>query len=101
MIKQYTIQPRGMMCNLQWSPTASTLFLDLAVSPAQRLFTSILYNALAEPIGLLCWSPDSAKARMALYQARVKAADPTLAILQIRLLNKNELVVCHPVQKKD
>jgi len=44
----------------------------------------ILYQAAAEPIGLLLSTNDAARARQRLYQARARCADPALANLQFR-----------------
>jgi hypothetical protein len=44
----------------------------------------ILYLALAEPIGLLLATSDSAKAKTRLYSERAKLKDPALAVLQFR-----------------
>jgi hypothetical protein len=59
--------------------------------------TGLLYSALAEPIGLLLSASDRNRARQALYQARVQAADPALAELQIRASPwpEGDLVICH------
>lgn len=46
----------------------------------------MMYDALAQPIGLLVASPDVAKARSAFYAARNKINDPVLGQLQIRLI---------------
>lgn len=51
----------------------------------QLVLVGLLYQALGEPVGLLLHSGDPARARQMLYQARVKAKDPDLARLQIRL----------------
>jgi hypothetical protein len=45
----------------------------------------LLYQALAEPIGLAIQTSDPNRLRMQLYNARAKARDPDLAILQFRL----------------
>lgn len=46
---------------------------------------SLLYSALAEPIGLLCEAePDFAIARARLYATRSKLGDPELDQLQFR-----------------
>lgn len=50
----------------------------------QAQLKAILYQALAEPIGLLLHCSDWAKARQGLYRARAEAADPALATLQFR-----------------
>lgn len=45
----------------------------------------LLYQALAEPMGLLCQAnPDLETARQRLYAARRAAADPDLDVLQFR-----------------
>lgn len=44
----------------------------------------ILYQALAQPIGLLVQVSDFSRARALLYKARVEARDPELAQLQLR-----------------
>lgn len=58
---------------------------------------AVLYEALGEPIGLLCLAlPDFDTARQRLYAARAKAADPLLAQLQFRaspLADGNLLIV--------
>lgn len=47
--------------------------------------TELLYQALGEPIGLLCHAePDFETARARLYSTRAKLADPDLATLQFR-----------------
>lgn len=46
------------------------------------LLTQVLYEALAEPIGLLIRSSDPARLRQRLYQLRANANDPELAKLQ-------------------
>lgn len=51
----------------------------------QLALQTILYQALAEPVGLLLHSGDPARARQMLYQARAKLNDPDLAHMQIRL----------------
>lgn len=51
----------------------------------QDQLRAILYQAKAEPIGLLVQcAPDWAKARAAFYRARAEANDPELATLQFR-----------------
>ncbi len=50
----------------------------------QDSLRAIMYQALAEPIGLLLACSDWPKARQALYRARAEAADPALACLQFR-----------------
>ncbi len=51
---------------------------------ASQDFKAILYQALAEPIGLLLQVSDFSKARQAFYRARAEAQDPALSILQLR-----------------
>lgn len=49
------------------------------------LLSALLYEALGEPIGLLCLAtPDFERGRAKLYQTRAKLADPELEILQFR-----------------
>ena len=45
---------------------------------------SLLYSALAEPIGLLLRTGDFTRARQKLYAARAATRDPALQILQFR-----------------
>lgn len=46
---------------------------------------ALLYQALAEPMGLVCQGePDFDTARQRLYAARRAAADPDLDVLQFR-----------------
>jgi len=45
---------------------------------------AIMYQALAEPIGLLVSTNDFARARAAFYRARAETGDPELAGLQFR-----------------
>lgn len=53
--------------------------------PAKSDFwTQALYLALAEPVGLLLATSDTARARQRLYQARARLADPGLEVLQFR-----------------
>lgn len=47
-------------------------------------WSQLLYQALAEPIGLGLWASDPQRAVQRLYQARAKLADPQLAVLQFR-----------------
>lgn len=49
--------------------------------------TMFLYQALAEPIGLLLQADDPEATRQALYRARTVARDPELSNIQIRLVN--------------
>ena len=60
-------------------------------------FQALLYQALGEPIGLLLQCSNPGMARQRLYQARVQAADPALAGLQIRMspFPDGNLVICH------
>ncbi len=53
----------------------------------------IMYSALAESMGLLCWSPDPPLARAAFYRARQKAQDPDLFTLEFRLLPDNQIAI--------
>ncbi len=46
---------------------------------------ALLYQAMAEPIGLLVEVSDFPRARAAFYRARVEAKDPALAALQFRV----------------
>lgn len=48
-------------------------------------YGQFLYQALAEPIGLLLRTSDVPRARTRLYAARKALADPALAGLQIRM----------------
>ena len=68
----------------------------------QSIWQAILYQALAEPIGLLLQCPDWAKARQALYRARAEAKDPSLAALQFRaspgLVGGNLIIVNQKIQ---
>lgn len=59
-------------------------------------FASLLYSALAEPIGLLVQCSDLERAKQRLYQARTKLADPALAGLQFRTspFPGGNLVIC-------
>lgn len=50
----------------------------------QQELTVILYQALAQPIGLLVECSDWNKARQQFYRARTEAKDPELAQLQFR-----------------
>ena len=58
--------------------------------------TLLLYQALAEPIGLLLAAEPPETIRQRLYQARAAASDPALAILQIRRspFADGTLVIC-------
>lgn len=51
----------------------------------QQHYTSILYSALGERIGLLLTCSDEHKARQLLYTARRIAGDDALSCLQIRM----------------
>ncbi len=57
----------------------------------------VLYQALAEPIGLIIRVSDREQVRQRLYQARTKAGDKALEGLQIRVSAwaEGDLVVCH------
>ena len=55
-----------------------------SLAPSEAELQTILYQALAEPIGLLLATSDWARARQKLYLARTKLGDPSLAHLQIR-----------------
>ncbi len=55
------------------------------MSTAAKL-QAIMYEALAEPVGLLVGSLDPVAARQKFYSARSKSGDPDLARLQIRLV---------------
>jgi hypothetical protein len=50
----------------------------------------LLYQALAEPIGLLLRVSEPQKVMQALHQVKYKAGDPSLMILQIRMLDHPE-----------
>ena len=56
----------------------------------------LLFQALAEPFGLLCKANDPERARQALYRARREALDPELDGLQVRLvaIGEGNLVIC-------
>lgn len=55
------------------------------MSQPDPILSSLLYEALAEPIGLLCQaSPDFERGRAKLYQTRAKLGDPALDVLQFR-----------------
>lgn len=51
----------------------------------QSHLLSILYTALAEPLGLVLRTSDTTRARAALYKARTEAGDPELQALQLRV----------------
>lgn len=58
---------------------------------------TLLYEALAEPIGLLCQGePSFEVARARLYQTRRQLADPDLEVLQLRAspFPGGNLVIC-------
>lgn len=59
-------------------------------------FGPLLYQALAEPIGLLLKAPEREKVRQKLYQARTAIGDPALAVLQFRVspFAEGDLVIC-------
>lgn len=59
----------------------------------QSRCASILYQAFAEPIGLLLTCSDAGKARQALYAARRASADEALDCLQIRMWPDGGLVI--------
>jgi hypothetical protein len=65
--------------------------------PKRDEFTTLLYAALAEPIGLLLATNDRERARQRLYTARRNAADPALDCLQIRMspFEDGDLVIVH------
>ncbi len=48
---------------------------------------AMLYEALAQPVGLLLTSDDPTRAREAIYRARAKLADEELGRLQVRLVD--------------
>lgn len=52
--------------------------------PSLPELQALLYEALAQPIGLLVQVSDFARARAALYRARNEAKDPALSALQFR-----------------
>jgi hypothetical protein len=62
---------------------------------SQTELQAILYQALAEPVGLLLRATDPERARQRLYKARSELGDPALARLQIRIspLDEGELVL--------
>ena len=62
----------------------------------QDQLRAMLYQALAEPIGLLLQTSDFNRARQALYRARAEAQDPELSGLQFRAspgLDGGDLVI--------
>lgn len=63
----------------------------------QQDLSSLLYAALASPIGILLRCSDLERTRQALYQARTKVGDGKLAGLQIRVspFEEGDLVICH------
>lgn len=65
----------------------------------QEQLGSLLYQALAEPIGLMLQASDRQLARQRLYAARAKLQDPALALLQFRFWPQDgeavgNLVIC-------
>lgn len=60
------------------------------------ILLDILYQSAALPLGLAVRHPegDNVLLRAQLYKARQKTLDPTLAKLQIRLI-QDEVWVCH------
>lgn len=50
----------------------------------------LLYQALAEPIGLLLKVEHPQQVMQALHQVKYKAKDPSLMVLQIRMLDHPE-----------
>lgn len=46
----------------------------------------LLYQALAEPVGVLLQTEDPTRARQLIYQTRAALKDPELARLQIRVV---------------
>lgn len=55
------------------------------MSQADANLAALLYEALGEPIGLICQAaPDFERARAKLYQTRAKLGDPELEALQFR-----------------
>lgn len=50
-------------------------------------YQTVLWQALAEPVGLLLTANDPQKARQRLYAARQAAQDPDLDRLQIRMVD--------------
>lgn len=65
------------------------------MSQAQEL-SELLYQVLAEPIGLLLRTPDPGRLRQQLYAARAKLADQSLNVIQIRVSpwSEGDLVLC-------
>lgn len=58
---------------------------------------ALLYEALAEPIGLLCQAtPDFERGRQRLYQTRRALGDPALEVLQFRAspFEDGNLIIC-------
>jgi hypothetical protein len=51
----------------------------------QEQLLALLYQALAEPIGLVLEVSDPGRFKQQLYQARAKSCDPELAGLQFRM----------------
>lgn len=60
------------------------------MAPPRQDLRDMLYQALAEPVGLLLSSPDPAKARQLLYANRTAIGDPELGRLQFRLVDLGE-----------
>lgn len=66
------------------------------MNQAKLRLTEFLYQALAEPIGLVLRTSDPVRARQQLYQARQAAQDPSLDCIQIRMspFPDGDLVLC-------
>lgn len=62
---------------------------------------SILYTALAEPVGVVLRTSNTERARQRLYKARRDTADPDLEVLQIRLspVEDGDLIICKGAPK--
>lgn len=71
------------------------------MTASRQDLTLLLYQALAEPIGLLLAAEPPETIRQRLYQARAAASDPALAILQIRRspFADGTLVICKGATK--
>lgn len=56
------------------------------MTPEQRDLADILYQALGERIGLICWSGNPQLARQRMYKVREMLDDPRLERIQIRMV---------------
>ena len=61
------------------------------------------HAALVEPIGIIVCTPDPLELRDDLYEVRREEADPSLAVLEVRMspFPEGDLVICHPVREPD